>query len=135
MDDLLDEIFDARLVVVGVGPVFLGRFGLGPIADVSRTSSSRGVNEYLWGGKSDVGLGPVPYFALGPIADVSNPTSSSGDYLVLGMRDVNGYFDVRGPEVRDIGEASPCWRAWKRVFGNGISAVNGQVPVSTPSSF
>jgi len=93
-------------------PVFLGGFGLGPIADVSRTSPSRGINEVsLLVGESDVRLGPVPYFAPGPIADVSNPASSSGDSLVLGMNDVDGWFDVRGPEIRDVVKASgPYWR-------------------------
>lgn len=92
-------------------PIFLGGFGLGPIADVSRTSPSRGVKEVcLLVGESDVRLGPVPDFALGPISDVSSPASSSGDSLVFGMSDVDGWFDVRGPEIRDAVKASPYWR-------------------------
>ena len=68
-------------------------------------------------------LGLVPYFALGPIADVSDPTSSSGDSLVVGMSDVNGWFDVRGPEIRDVGEASPS----RRVSGS-VTTIAGTQP-------
>jgi len=133
MYDLLEDALDAGLVVVG--PVFLGWFGLGPIADVPRASPSRGVNlSLLLGGKSDVRLGLVPYFALGPIADVSDPASSSGNFLMVGVNDVDGWLDVRRPEFRDVVEAS-SYRAWKGVFGNVFNAVNGQGSVSTPSSF
>lgn len=55
-------------------------------------------------------LGLVPYFALGPIADVSYPASSSRGQLVLGMNDVDGWFEVGGPEFRDVGVASPSCR-------------------------
>jgi len=138
MDDLLEDALDARLVIVVVGLFFLGArgFGLGPIADVSRTSPSSRMNvPLLGGGKSDVRLGPIPYFALGPITNVSNSASSSGDSLVLGMNDVDGWLNVRGPEIRDVGEASPSCRVRKRVFGNDIYAVSGQDSVRAPSSF
>jgi hypothetical protein len=51
-----------------------------------------------------VRLGLVPYFALGPITDISNPTASGGNQLVIGMRGMNGWLDVRGPELPDTGE-------------------------------
>ena len=68
------------------------------------------------GNKPDVRFGPVPHFALGPITDVSDPTSPSGDSLVFGMNDVDGWFDVRGLDIRDIGVASPSCRV--RVSGS-----------------
>jgi len=73
---------------------FFGGFGLGPGSDVSRTSPSRGEKKFTLLGLFAVRLGLVPYFTLGPIADVSNPASPSGDQLVLGMNDVDGWFDV-----------------------------------------
>jgi len=133
---------------------FLADFGLGPGSDVSRTSPSRGEKVSLLMGLFVVRLGLVPYFALGPIADVSSSTSPSGDQLVLGMNDVDGWFDVRRPELHDVGVASPSCRmsgsgtaaartqprevrnsmrkrprfgrncSRKRVFGNGIYAVS-----------
>ena len=104
-------------------------------------------------------LGLVPYFALGPVADVSNPTASGGNQLVIGMRGVNGWLDVRGPELSDIGE-TPSNRGpgggnsthsqkmsndlqlhmvWKGcslagAFRNDINAVSRHDAVSTTSS-
>lgn len=101
---------------------FLRGFGLGPGSDVSRTSPSRGEKKVSLLGLFAVGLGLVPYFALGPVADVSNPASSSGDQLVLGMNGVNGWFDVRGPELYDVGVASPSCR----VSGSGKAAARTQ---------
>jgi len=111
MDDLVEDALDARLVVV-VGLVFLGGFGLGPRPDVSRTSPSGGVNWWFLGGGSDVGLRLVPYFALGPIANVPHPASSGGDSFVVGMSVVDRRFEVRGPKVCDLGVASPSCRVF-----------------------
>ena len=101
---------------------FLGSFGLGPGSDVSRTSPSGGEKKFSFLGLFAVRLGLVPYFTLGPIADVSSSASSSGDQLVLRMNDVDGWFDVRGPERHDIAVASlSC-----RVSGSGTAAARAQ---------
>jgi len=136
MDDLLQDGFDARPVVVGL--FILGGFGLGPGSDVSRTSPSRGEQFLLWVGNSDVSFRLVPHFALGPITDVSNPAPSGRDSLVVRMNDVNRRFDVRGRDVRDIGVTSPACRVVRvrlRVFRNNIDAALGLDTVSAPSSF
>jgi len=134
MYDLLEEVLDTRLVVVGL--FFLGGFGMGPGSDVSRTSPSRGEEKFsLLVGTADVRLGLVPHFALGPIADVSSPASSSGDSLVLGVNDVDRWFDVGGVEVRDVGVTSPSYRVSSSVIRYTFGAVSGQYSVSTPSSF
>ena len=91
-------------------PFFFGGFGLGPGSDVSRTSPSRRENGWLLGGGSDVGFRLVPHFFLGPIANVSSPTSSGRDSLMLGMSDVDRWFDVRGPKVCNVGISSPSRR-------------------------
>jgi hypothetical protein len=62
------------------------------------------------GGGERVRLGLVPYFALGPITDVSSPASSGGDFLVFRMSDMDGWFDIRGSEIRDVGVTSPSCR-------------------------
>jgi hypothetical protein len=134
MYDLVESAFDGWLVVVGL--FFLRGFGPGPRSDISRTSPSRGVKfRLLVVGKADVRFGLVPHFAMGPITDVSSPTSSSGDFLVLRVDDVNGWFYIRGTEVRDVGVTSPSSGMWGRIFWNDINAVSGRDAVSTPSSF
>ena len=55
-------------------------------------------------------FGLVPHFALGPITDVSNPASSGGDPLVFRVNDVDGWFDIRGVEIRNVGETTPSCR-------------------------
>lgn len=90
---------------------------------------------------TSVRLGLVPHFALGSIADISNPASAGGDPLVLRMGDVNGWFDVRGVDLRDVGITSPSSRVIGRVketmvvFRDRFNAVRSRDPVSTPSSF
>jgi len=137
MDDLLQEALDAGLVVMSL--FLLRGFGLGPGSDVSRTTPSRGEKLCLWVGTGDMRFGLVPYFALGPITDVSSPASSGGDPFIVWMDDVDGWFDIRGPKVRDVGVPAPSCRmgflGHLAVFGDNIDAVNGQEPVSTPSSF
>ena len=90
---------------------FLSGFGLGPGSNVSRTSPSRGEENFsLWLGNTDVRLRLIPHFALGPITDVSDPASSSGDPLVVGVDGVDGWFDIRGLEISDVGVTSPSRR-------------------------
>jgi len=137
MDDLLQGTLNAGLdvVVVVVGLIFLRGFGLGPGSDVSHTSSSRGVELRLKGlGKPDVRFGLVPHFALGPVADVSDPASSGRDLFMLRMSNVNGWLDVRGSEIRDVGITSSSNRMRVRVFRNAIDAISGQDTVSTPAA-
>jgi hypothetical protein len=141
MNDLVKNAFDAKLVGVMSRFVF-GGFGLGPGTDISRTSPSRGIEEFcLHVGMTNVRLGVVPHFALGSIADISNPASAGGDPLVLRVGDVNGWFDVRGVEISDVGITSPSSRVIGRVkeitmvFRNRFNAVRSRNPVSTPSSF
>ena len=90
--------------------LFRWGFGLGPGTDVPRTSPSRGEKLSLRVGAREVRLGLVPHFALGPITDVSNPASSGGDPLVFRVNDVNGWFDIRGVEIRNVGETTPSCR-------------------------
>jgi len=106
MDDLFHNAIDANLVVV-MSRFFLGGFGMGPGSDVPHASPSRGVKFSLRVGVTNVSLGLIPHFALGSIADVSSPTSPGGDSLILRVGDVNGWFDVRGVEISDIGVTSP----------------------------
>lgn len=101
----------------------LGRFGLGPGSDVSRTTPSRGVKFSLWAEMMNVRLGLIPHFALGSIADVSNPASAGGDSLVLRMGDVNGWFEVRGFEISDICVTSPSCGMIVGVTGGATSSV------------
>jgi len=112
---------------VVVGLFFLRRFGLGPGSDISRTSSSRGVKLSLWVGTRDVRFGLVPHFALGPGADVSNPAAPGGDSLIIRMSDVDGWFDVRGPDISDVGVTAPSSRVRgrDRIFRDGIDAISG----------
>jgi hypothetical protein len=134
MDDLLQEVLNASLVVVSL--FLLGRFGLGPGSDIPRASPSRGEEEFSFlGTKWDVGFGLVPHFALGPIANVPDPTSSGGDFLMLGMSDVDGWLDVRGSKLRNVGVSTPSCRTWEGVFRNNINSVTGLDPVRAPSSF
>ena len=46
-----------------------------------------------------MGFRLILHFVLGPIANVSDPTSSGRDSLVVGMNDVDRWFDVRGPKL------------------------------------
>jgi len=133
MDDLLQEVFDAKLVVVGL--FFLRRFGLGPRSDISRTSPSRRIKLSIWVGTREVGFGLVPHFALGPLANVPGSASTSGDFLMVRMSDVKGWFDVRGPDISDVGVTAPSGRVRDGILRNGVDAIRGQDTVSTPSSF
>jgi len=133
MDDLLEEVLDARLVVMGL--FFLWGFGLGPGSDIPRASPSRGEELCLWLGTVNVRFGLIPHFAQGPVTNISNPASSGGDSLMLGMSDVDGWLDVRGSEIGDVGISTPSRRMLNGVFRNGVNAVSGQDTVSTPSSF
>jgi len=89
---------------------FLRGFGLRPGSDIARTSPSRGEKFSLWVGTSEMRLGLVPHFAQGPIADVSNPTTSGGDSLIIRMNDMDGWFDIRGFEIRNVGVTAPSCR-------------------------
>jgi len=138
MDNFVQDGFYAmRLVVMGL--FVLGGFRLGPGAYISHTSPSRGVKFSLGVGMFDVRLRLIPHFALGPIANVSNPATPGGDPVVLGMNDMDGWFDVRGPDVSDVGVTSSSCRVVVRVgvsnFRNRFDAVRGQDSVSTPPSF
>jgi len=104
MYDIVQNAFDTGLVVVIVGlALFLGGFGLGPRSDVSRPSPSGGEKFTLGVRGSMMGLGLIPHFALGSIPDISRSASTGGDSLVLGVNDMDGGFDVRGSEIRDVG--------------------------------
>lgn len=139
VDDFVYSFFDAKVVVMMMRRFVLAGFGLGPGSDISHTSPSGGVKFFLCIGMMDVRLGLIPHFALGPVADVSDPASPGGDSLVLRMSNVNGWFNVRGPEIGDIGITSPSRRVTGRVeaagiFRNRINVVRRYDPVSTPSS-
>jgi hypothetical protein len=55
---------------------------------------------------------------------------------MLRMSVVDGWLDVGGLEVRNVGVTAPsCRMLWFMDFRNGVNAVSGQGPVSTPSSF
>jgi hypothetical protein len=93
----------------------LGGFGLGPGTDISRTSPSGGLKFMLGVGMAEVRLGLIPNLAMGSIADVSGPASPGGDSLVLRVGNVNGWLDVRGVEISDVGITSPSCRVTGRV--------------------
>jgi len=130
MGDFVEDSFDAvGLVIVVVGLILLWGFGLGPGADVSRTTPSGREKFTLDVGMFEVRLGLIPHFTLGPITNVSSPASSGGDSLVLGVGDVNGWLDVRGLEISDVGITTPSGRvagrerARESVLGNRFDAV------------
>lgn len=140
VNNFVQNAFDAmRLMVLGMGLFVLGGFRLGPGSDVSRTSPSRGVNLCLGVGASEVGFRLIPHFALGPIADVSSSASAGRDSLMLRVDNVDGWFNVRGPGLGDVGITSPPSRVMgvirMGIFKDGFDAVRGLDPVSTPSSF
>lgn len=65
----------------------------------------------------------IPHFALGSRADVSDPASPGGDSLMVRVGNVDGWFDVRGLEIGDVGITSPP----RRVM---IGRVTGKVTSS-----
>lgn len=106
----------------------LGRFGLGPGSDIPRASPSRGEEFSFLGAKWEVGFGLVPHFALGPIANIPDPTSSGGDSLMLGMSDMDGWLDVRGSKVRNVGVSTPSRRTSGRLTAHSQVEQNCQQP-------
>ena len=108
-------------------------FGLGPVSDISHTSPSGGVKScFLLLGNTDMRFGLFPYFALGPITDVSSPASSGGDSFIIGMNDVDGWFNVRGPEISDVGVSTPSCRVPGSVTTTGHAYSQGVKLSATP---
>lgn len=91
--------------------------------DVSCPSPSRRVNFSLLVGTTNVRFGVIPHFTLGSVADVSGPASPGGDSIVVIMGNVNGWFDVRRPEIGDVGIASPSCRMSTSATGDITNSV------------
>jgi len=102
-------------------------FGLGPGSDVTRSSPSRGEKLSLRVGAFEVRLGLIPHFALGPITNVSSSTSSGGDSLVVGVNDVNGWLDIRGPELLNAVVTVPSNRTPRRVTAKRCQTVSNSI--------